>query len=227
MITIEAAVVLLILLFILAMVLSFVGGSQKLKKVARIAASAIGGSLALLIVGLIVMVMTFSREPPTISQLQKQFPKQKQDLEMLVLMSNEDARFSRIAPNFIDDNGAPDNPEGGRFMKDDPRVALSRARWDQYRRIYKRLGIKLGVQRNSNGDEFIMADSVGLLDSGHATGYVFCSGDAPSQNRLLPPCMSNKDFEAGGQYAGGDSYVFRKLDAHWYAFDDNSTESLH
>ena len=84
------------------------------------------------------------KQPPTLAELQHDFPSKRADLEMLLGMSDEDANFSRIAPDFVD--GAPYDPnEIRRSLGNPPKAGLPKARWDLYRAIFLRNGINLGV----------------------------------------------------------------------------------
>jgi len=214
-----------VLVLIASAILSFTTKTQPTRRITRITASVMSGLLILVILGLWLTAVLLFPEPPTISELQKKFEKRRQDLQTIVQMSNEDASYGRIAPDFKE--RFVEFKTGGITEEDNRTPYLSPARSKEYRKLYARNGIKLGVSRKKSGDVFIMMDSVGMLNRGHATGYVFCSGNGSEPDSQLPPCTSNKDFEVGGQYAGGDAFVYRKLYDHWYAFDDNSTEGLH
>jgi hypothetical protein len=214
-----------ILVLISSAVLSFTTKTQPTRRIARITVSVMSGLLILVISGLWLTMTLLFPEPPTLSELQKKFETRRQDLQTIVQMSNEDASYGRIAPDFKE--RFIEFTNGRVAQEDNSTPHLSPARWKQYRNLYARNGVKLGVNRKKSGDIFIMMDSVGMLNRGHATGYVFCPGNGSEPDSQLPPCTSNKDFEVGGQYPGGDAFAYRKLEEHWFAFDDNSTEGLH
>jgi hypothetical protein len=127
-------------------------------------------------------------------------------------MSDEDLIFSRIAPTFLDRTS--DNPdERGRYMEADPKAGLPEARWDAYRRIYARNGIKLGILRNASRDAFIMVDSVGILNRGHVTGYLYCSPTGPAKSFRFQPCILGQEkgehkYDPAARHEG---YSFQKL----------------
>jgi len=134
-------------------------------------------------------------------------------------MSDEDAHYSRIAVTFLD----RDEPGGqyGRYMDGDPNAGLARSRWDAYRAIYSRDEIKLGVQRDEAGDAFIMVDSVGLLNRGHTTGYLFCRQSQAVSFRFQP-CTLNKNegYHAFDPKTREEGYSFWRLDGSWFVYDN-------
>ncbi len=122
---------------------------------------------------LALAIFFWEQEPPSLEKLEREFASKRSDLETILRMSNEDANFSRIAPDFLDQpSGSPN--DSGRYLAGDPRIKLPKARWDMYRKIYERNGIKLGIERDAAHDAFIMMDSIGLLNRGHTSGYVHC-----------------------------------------------------
>jgi hypothetical protein len=132
-------------------------------------------------------------------------------------MSDEDSALLRIAPTFIDEAG-----EFRRYMEGDPKARLPKARWDEYRRIYAKNGIKLGIQRDSFGDAFIMVDSMGLLNRGHTTGYLHCVLPiSEDENRFFPCRLSQedgrRDFDPTKHQ---EAYESHRIDIGWFAYDE-------
>ncbi len=107
-------------------------------------------------------------------------------------------------------------------MDSDPKAGLPKPRWNAYRSLYSRNGIKLGVQRDNWGDAFIMVDSVGLLDRGHTSGYLFCRPAESVDDRRFEPCVLRTE---GGQRSFDpkthhEAYSFKKIAGSWYAYDE-------
>jgi hypothetical protein len=165
-----------------------------------------------------------SKEPPTLGELQRDFASKRSDLETILRMSNEDANFTRIAPDSLDriPNG-PNDP--GRLTKDDPRGGLPEARWDAYRKIYARDGIKVGIERNLLRDAFIMVDSNEVLYSGHVSGYLYCAPSAQTGTYRYPPCTLHLEKEERRHDPAdlNKGYAFQRLDERWYAYDQGSS----
>jgi hypothetical protein len=213
--------------FFVALALSFTK-KQPLRRIAATVA-VISASILLFsaIGGAVFLWILFGKEPPSLATLQKEFPSQRNDLETILGMSNEDSHFWRIAPTFLDRDSQAgeaisDQVSYGRYMQDDPRAGLSKERWDQYRAIYARNGIKLGIRRDQAHDAFIMVDSVGLLNRGHTTGYLYCSAEKEMEDFRFEPCTLNQSsgsrkYDAQSRVEG---YSFQKLSDGWYAFDE-------
>jgi hypothetical protein len=205
---------------IAGIILSFTMRRQPRRRTIRIVTIALATPILLILALLIFLRFTLFREPPTLAELKRDFPSKRADLETILAMSDDDANFSRIAPDFVD--GAPEPPNViGRHMADDPNAGLPKARWDAYRKVYARNGIKLGIQRNDAHDAFIMVDSVGFLDSGHTTGYLHCAPGTSAASYRFEPCVlrqesGKREFDPKGV---SEAYSFQKLDDRWYAYD--------
>ena len=222
-VVILATVIISILAFFSAVVLSYATKRQPLRSNARVTASVLGSVFALLIVGLLILGrLLFGPDPPSLADLQKSFPKHRSDLETLLRMSDEDPDYARIDPDFVYHFPKVD-PSTGQTDYDDSRAPMPSNRWDEYRAIYRRDGITLGIDRNQAHDAFIMVASQGLLNRGHISGYVYCADPLGAQ---LPnifryePCTSRLD---AGQHRRGvgtdEGYSFKKLADRWYAYD--------
>ncbi len=205
-------------LLIVGLVLSFKARTSSRRIVAGIT------TLILAIPGLLLLaliVVLHEAEPPTLADLQRDFPTKRADLETVLRMSDEDSKFSRIAPNFLD-RETNDTFGTGRFMNGDPKAELPKPRWDAYRAIYYRNHIELGIQRDKSRDAFIMVDSIGLLNRGHTTGYLHCADSPSAGGDGFYPCLLHQ--EKGERKFNPDTrdegYSFQRLDDHWYAYDE-------
>jgi hypothetical protein len=191
------------------------------RRAVRIATIILTTPIWLSIAMFVFIWFTFLKEPPTLRELRSDFSSKRADLETILAMADDDKEFSRIAPDFLD--RATDIPgDFGRYEAHDPRAKLSNARWDAYRRIYSRNDIKLGFQRNSAGDTFIMLGSVGFLDRGHITGYLHCVAASPPDLYRFGACIhqDEKAVHSVGDYSGDEKYSFEKLDDGWFAYDE-------
>jgi hypothetical protein len=176
----------------------------------------------LLLVAVLFSGMIFlfwEAEPPTLAQLQRDFPGKRADLETILRMSDEDSAFWRIAPDFI--SRVPKDSERSGARSVDDSSGMSKVRWDQYRELYARNGIKLGILRDNERDAFIMIDSIGLLNRGHTSGYLFCSTDQSISLERFEPCTLHQDsgerkFDAEPRR---EAYSFKRVDSRWIVFD--------
>jgi hypothetical protein len=107
-------------------------------------------------------------------------------------------------------------------MDGDPKAALPEPRWDTYRALFSRNGIKLGVSRNKCGDVFIMVDSVGLLNRGHVSGYLNCRSTYREDDSRFEPCVLRTEIgqRAFNPETRQEAYSFRRIDTDWYVYDE-------
>jgi hypothetical protein len=182
----------------------------------RIAAAVLAIPLLLVLAGFVFLKLTFLKEPPTLADLRRDFPSRRASLETILRMSDEDAAFSRIAPDFLDRG---ESSAFRRYVKGDPQAGLPATRWDAYRKIFARNGIQLGIQRYASRDAFIMVDSTGLLNRGHISGYAHCSPTAPPNDERIYPCQSHQN-SGERKYDPKTREAFQKLDGNWYAYDE-------
>ena len=208
-------------LLISGIVLSLITRRSPRRRNIRIATIALTTPIWLAIALIVFLWFTMFKEPPTLAELQRDYPSKRVDLEMILLMSDEDVDFSRIAPDFLDGTPGPTN-QSGRYMANDPNAGLPESRWDAYRKIYSRDGIRLGIQRDGACDAFIMVDSVGLLNRGHTSGYLHCAASAPADAYRFEPCVlrQEKGERKVDRYSNEEAYSFQQLDDRWYAYDE-------
>jgi hypothetical protein len=209
---------------ITATVLSITLRPQPRRRVARVLAAVLWAPIAALMGLLLILRLTIFREPPSLAELQQNFANKQSDLELILRMSDEDSDFSRIAPTFVDRNSGESPQSSGRYMEENPSAQMPNSRWDVYRKTYARNSIKLGIQRDSAGDAFIMADSVGLLNRGHTSGYLHCASDSkgiPSDLRYQPCVLGQekgrREFSAEPRQ---EAYSLQRLGNGWYAYDE-------
>ena len=171
---------------------------------------AAAGSLAAVLVSGILLLL-WSCEPPSVETLARRFPHEQKDLETIVAWSDQDKEMAVIDPAWLELQGAyaPSSSEP---------VGISQARWQGYRRIFRKNGIDQGVRRySSGGDVFIIVRSVGILDNGYSDGYLYC---VPGVEHHYAPCSSTEQTGRHDRSGGEGAYEFIKLTDHWYAFRD-------
>ena len=113
-------------------------------------------------------------------------------------------------------------PTSSGLTQPPPGAGLPEPRWEQYREAFSRTGVKLGLQRDEWGNVFIIVDSVGLLNRGHATGYVYCHSTKSVSGLGFYPCFLNqekghRDYDPKTR---DEAYSFLKLDNRLYAYDE-------
>lgn len=180
-----------------------------------------------LAVALMLIALTACAREPSDDQLLRWFTDHRSDLERLVRMSDEDfaaRRVIRIAPDFtrlVDNWGWP-RPES--------EWGISRERWDEYRRMFRRVGLSSGFNRDGEHHGHIerlylravFLDEKGVITSeakeavesvpaGYSKGPVFIPGsvgyrdDMPFLSMVGSDGEKNKwkfDLFSGESYSG-------------------------
>lgn len=138
-------------------------------------------------------------------ELIDKFKARRTDFEMLVEMANQDRRLVRIASDFtwLDDNLNWPRPESD--------LGFSKDRWDQYRSLFVRLGLRGGLSRRTDLPQaiFLIAATKGISLGGSAKGYVY------STEPLSPVLNSLDDVSAPMR---DRVPVYKKLDDNWYLY---------
>lgn len=133
-------------------------------------------------------------------ELQKEFSSRIATLEKLREMSGEDHSVVRIAPKFtrLENNWSwPRPPE---------KLGFSTNRWNEYRRLFNKIGVTDGLQREDGDTIFFFMESCGLVTGGRSYGYAYVPKDLP--NKII---NQFSDF-----HQKGIGYV--PLSNHWYIF---------
>jgi len=204
-------------------ILSFTTKGPSAKRTARITALIMGGLLIMVVFGLWLTARLLFPEPPSISVLAKHFAERRSTLEEIHAMSNQDVHFSRIDPTFINYGGIDGTP-GGQSSPGSSDSPLAVDRWAAYRALFLKAKLDQGFTRDADGNVYFMAGSVGLLNNGHTTGYLYCRepGSSASQSSAFQPCMSVTSNHGSQDYSDNprrEAYSFQKVAEHWFVFD--------
>jgi hypothetical protein len=144
----------------------------------RVVFIGVASLLAALVSG--ILLLTWSCDPPSLATLQSRFPRQRRDLETIISMSDRDAQFIRIDPDWL-------QTREREFHEYSPETGITQERWDEYRRLFARNGITQGIQRDPESkDAFILVKSVGLLNRGYSNGYLYCGPGRSTGIRRAP-----------------------------------------
>ena len=141
---------------------------------------------------------------PRDAVLEARFKQHEADLELLAAMSQADSRVVRITNDFtwLDNNAGWPRPES--------ELGFSEERWDEYRKLFKEIGLEGGITREEHGEvTYFIFSSKGLVTHGTEKGYAF------SNKELTPTAESLDDVT---RMPKGKSVVFKKLKEHWYLF---------
>jgi hypothetical protein len=140
---------------------------------------------------------------PSDAALEAIFRLHEADFNQLVEMSNVDAKVVRIAPDFT---WLDDNP---RWPRPESEIGFSIERWNQYRELFDRLGLRKGLSRYPDGSTIeLIASTQGLLTGGSSKGYIHST-------KNLSPLYDSLDHPASSSEG---KYVYKRLKKNWYLF---------
>jgi hypothetical protein len=158
----------------------------------------------------------FSRPKPSDAELQRQFKMHRADFDQLIEMMDEDRQMSRIAPDFTwrQDNVA--------WPRAESEWGISKARWDEYRGIFRRVGAKDGITRSEKSSDItIDIWSWGLAIGGTSVAYLHCGQPRNGYAHIEAPCIEGKDSgRMQGQH--GDGYRYRKIEPDWFIYEESN-----
>jgi hypothetical protein len=161
--------------------------------------------LFLLLVGLLVWYM----HPPSDLSLERRFYEHRADLEQIVNMMEQDVHMQRIASDFTRNSDWDSETLKPRQISDQ--------RWDQYREMFRRVDVPMGIQRGVYPDDIeIMVWAAGLSIAGDSLSYLHCGKPAKILDRYLP-CIERKD---SGKFENGDVFIrYKRIEGDWYLFE--------
>ena len=139
------------------------------------------------------------------SELKHHFLAHKADFEKLVGMSQEDVHLQRIAPDFTWLDNSVAWPRKN--------VGISEQRWDEYRRLFRSVGVSVGINKDiDHGRVFFPIVSEGLAPSGYTKGLVY----SPTP---LGPVLDSLDKAPPKRYWERDHVLaYKRIQDHWYIY---------
>ncbi len=160
-----------------------------------------------LAIGIVLAGCSVSSEVhhPSDVQLAENFQRHEADFNKLLTMANEDARVVAITDDFtwLDNNMSWPRPES--------ELGFSRARWDEYRGLFKQLGLAGGLNRRQDipGSVFLVASSHGAFLRGTEKGYVYLR-EKPA---TIVDSLDRIDSQVKNMVP-----VYKKLKGNWYLY---------
>jgi len=89
---------------------------------------------------------------------------------------------------------------------------LSGPRWEEYRALFRELGLKDGISKLGGGRVAFLASSVGIVNRGSSKGYLY------SKAPPAPLIESLDDRSPGPCSVQRDCDVYKRLTGNWYLF---------
>ena len=149
---------------------------------------------------------------PSDEALARQFNRHREEFETLASMAKEDSVMNRIAYDFTwrQDSVAWPRPE--------PEWGITEARWNQYRRLFKKVGATAGLSQDQQGNIYFLMHTEGSVVGGASKGFVYCQTTEASPGLILP-CSEQRNFGKRDD-GNGNSAEYRRLSDHWYIYSD-------
>jgi hypothetical protein len=158
--------------------------------------------------------LIFDIPHPTDATLIEDFPSKEPDLNKILQMSNQDAKVIRIAYDFtrLENNWGWPRPES--------ELGFSRQRWDEYRALFRKLDLPVGIERADQKDGVFVYFPVSTRGLGNGNG----SGKGYAYlERELSPLLDSLDDESVRQFYERERpknsvTLYRKLKGNWYLY---------
>ena len=158
--------------------------------------------------------LSWAWSAPSDATMTMQFSRHRDGLEALAAMAKEDSMMSRIAFDFTwrQDSVAWPRPEA--------EWGITRARWDQYRRLFREVGVSEGLSQDKNGNIYFLVHTEGSVVGGSSKGFVYCRGSrVEALGDTFSACSEQRDF--GRRDDGkGNGNEYRRLSQHWFIYTD-------
>jgi ABC-type oligopeptide transport system substrate-binding subunit len=142
------------------------------------------------------------------AELISNFEQHEQEFNTLIQMAKEDSHVVRIAYDFtwLDTDYHWPRPSS--------EIGFSEGRWDQYKRIFSKLGLRKGLAWTSDGAIILISSTRGMMTDGSAKGYTFST-------KPLSPTFDSLDHISEEIRSGKVSPglpVYRKIKENWYLY---------
>jgi hypothetical protein len=183
---------------------------DRLRQLSRSLTWAVLGTVAVVCAGAFGMAWVWSA--PSDEAMKRQFNRHRNELEELASMAKEDSVMSRIAFDFTwrQDSVAWPRPE--------TEWGIIRARWDQYRKLFRQAGVSEGLIQDKYGNVYFLVHTEGSVVGGASKGFVYCRATGGSPD-TFSACSEQHDFGRHDDGKGNGTEYHRLL-RNWYLYSD-------
>jgi hypothetical protein len=167
--------------------------------------------VTLIVVGTVALgwgtarALEWAWEAPSDEAIVKLFDQHHSELETLVSMAHEDRSIGRIANDFL----SPQNPDASS-------ASLPEARWNDYRALFRKIGLSAGLQKDSDENIYFIVHTEGTVVSGGSKGLVYCEKAQGSPSDFLA-CTEEHD-SGKAEDARGRGSQYRHVTEHWFVY---------
>ncbi len=142
---------------------------------------------------------------PSDEELLQNFQHHEPDFNKLITMANEDAKVIAITNDFtwLDNNMSWPRP--------DSELGFSRERWDDYRKLFKELGLTSGINRREDiaNVVFLVASAHGAVLRGTEKGYAY----SPKEPHPLVESLDRINVPVRNMVP-----IYKRLKGNWYLY---------
>jgi hypothetical protein len=147
---------------------------------------------------------------PSDAALVRRFEDHEDAFNRLVKMSNEDSQVIRVAYDFtrLETNWA--------WPRADSKLGFTRQRWAEYRKLFNKLGLVTGLDRESSSNGaaiYLVASAKGMTMRGSSKGYVY-------SEQQITNVVESLDREALQPANSKHGAVYKPIRGHWYLYYD-------
>ncbi len=143
---------------------------------------------------------------PADADLEKRFHENRKDFDELIEMSKSDSKVVRISLDFtwLDNSVAWPRPKS--------ELGFSEERWNQYRSVFKKLGLNEGIARPLDTDTtYLIGSTEGLVTGGSSKGYAYSAKELPTVSGSLD------DYERSSPKTRP---AYKRIEENWYLYYD-------
>ena len=163
----------------------------------------------------VLLVICYVSLPPSDAKLERQFAAERVDFERLVQKASQTPFVVGIRKEEIEDI------DGKHYRKGDKQNPLSTESWDEYRQVFKKIGMNEGLFKVQTGQvQFLTHTFLGKVGPiGTLYGYVYCPAESNALGAGFLPCRGDKDT-----YDQGD-YRYKRIAPEWFLVEIFETHS--
>jgi hypothetical protein len=165
----------------------------------------------------VLLVINYVSLPPSDTKLEKRLIAERPNFERLIQKASQTPSIVKIGMKEIEDT------EGRKYREGEKQDFLSPESWNDYREIFKKIGLKEGLYRSPRTGQmqFLSHTIFGKIGPiGTIYGYVYCPAASNTLHTGLLPCSEQRE-----EYDIVD-YRYKRIAPEWFVVEIFQTHSL-
>jgi hypothetical protein len=148
--------------------------------------------------------------PPSDAKMMREFNQHREEFEGLATMANEDTTMDYISFDLLETRNHVAWP------RPEPEWGITRARWEEYKRLFKLTGVEDGLIRDENGNVDFQVRLGNGIEDGSSKGFMYCHSSTIS-SPTFAPCGEHGNL---GKIADGYGFFtkYRRLSGNWFLY---------